>query len=65
MKKMEENNGKLQNLLLKKVLDAHKNEVQRRQHLENLVPHNIPHHCVVKATPASASKSKKNGVHHQ
>jgi hypothetical protein len=27
MKKMEENNAKLHNLLLTKVLDAHKNEV--------------------------------------
>jgi hypothetical protein len=44
MKKMEENNAKLHNLLLKKMLAAQKNEVQCPQHPENLVAQNIPHH---------------------
>jgi hypothetical protein len=56
-KKMEENNAKLHSLLLKK-LDMNKNEVQCPKHLENLIAQNILHHCVVKATPALASKSE-------
>jgi hypothetical protein len=65
MKKMEENNTNFHSILLKKLLDAQKNEIQCPQHPKNPVAQNIPHHCVVKATPASASKSKQNGVHYQ
>jgi hypothetical protein len=38
---------------------------QPLHHVENLVAQNIPHHCVVKATPTSASKFEQNSLHHQ